>query len=102
MEEKTLMPDYERMYALLCGAIDDVIDPLERIPLAYDCVQQLKAALLEAEEIYIITSPNIEPEDPAEIAKIEAAWDDWVENYAPKEDREAFRKTTARRRNKHE
>ncbi len=29
------MADYERMYALLCGAIDQVIDPLERIPLAW-------------------------------------------------------------------
>ena len=28
------MPDYKRMYALLCGAIDKVIDPLEQIPAA--------------------------------------------------------------------
>lgn len=28
------MPDYKKMYAILCGAIDDVIDPLEEIPLA--------------------------------------------------------------------
>lgn len=27
------MADYQKLYALLCGAIDDVIDPLERIPL---------------------------------------------------------------------
>ena len=51
------MPDYKKMYAVLCGAIDDVIDPLEKIPLARDCVEKLKAALLEAEEIYIETSP---------------------------------------------
>ena len=51
------MPDYKKMYAVLCGAIDDVIDPLEKIPLARDCVKSLKAALLEAEEIYIETSP---------------------------------------------
>ena len=51
------MSDYKKMYAVLCGAIDDVIDPLEKIPLARDCVKKLKAALLEAEEIYIETSP---------------------------------------------
>ena len=28
------MVDYQKMYALLCGAVDDVIDPLEQIPLA--------------------------------------------------------------------
>ena len=28
------MADYQKLYALLCGVIDDVIDPLERIPLA--------------------------------------------------------------------
>lgn len=26
------MADYQKMYALLCGAVDDVIDPLEQIP----------------------------------------------------------------------
>ena len=51
------MADYKKMYAVLCGAIDDVIDPLEKIPLARDCVEKLKAALLEAEDIYIETSP---------------------------------------------
>lgn len=29
------MADYQKMYALLCGAVDDVIDPLEQIPLGY-------------------------------------------------------------------
>ena len=24
------MADYQKMYALLCGAVDDVIDPLEQ------------------------------------------------------------------------
>jgi len=51
------MADYEKMYAVLCCAIDDVIDPLEKIPLAYSPVEKLKAALLEAEEIYIDTTP---------------------------------------------
>ena len=51
------MSEYKKMYAVLCGAIDDVIDPLDKIPLTRDCVEKLKAALLEAEEIYIETSP---------------------------------------------
>ena len=28
------MADYQKMYAVLCGAIDQVIDPLSRIPSA--------------------------------------------------------------------
>jgi len=28
------MADYRKMYYVLCKAIDDVIDPLDRIPLA--------------------------------------------------------------------
>ena len=28
------MADYQKMYAVLCSAVDEVIDPLERIPLA--------------------------------------------------------------------
>lgn len=92
------MADYKKMYAILCGAVDDVIDPLERIPLARGCAQKLKEALLEAEEIYIITSPNFEADSPEAQEKLDAAWDDFVENYAPPEDREAFRAFTARRR----
>ena len=92
------MADYEKMYAILCGAVDDVIDPLERIPMAKDCVEKLKATLLETEEIYIMTSPDLEADSPEAQAKLDAAWDDFVENYAPPEDREAFRVFTARRR----
>ena len=47
------MADYKKMYALLCGAIDDAIEPLEKIPQAYSIVISLKKALLEAEELYI-------------------------------------------------
>lgn len=52
------MPDYKKMYAVLCGAIDDVIDPLEKIPLTAPSVKILRDALLRAEEIYIETSFN--------------------------------------------
>ena len=54
------MADYRKMYHVLCKAVDDVIDPLERIPLAVPYVQQLKKALSEAEEIYINTAPYTE------------------------------------------
>lgn len=47
------MADYKRMYTSSCKAIDDVIDPLERIPLAYPWTLRLRNALLEAENIYI-------------------------------------------------
>ena len=47
------MADYRKMYALLCSAIDGVIEPLERIPLAHDAAQTLRQALLEAEDVYV-------------------------------------------------
>ena len=47
------MPNYEKMYAVLCGAIDEVMDELARIPLASPAVERLHSAL---EEIYIRTS----------------------------------------------
>ena len=28
------MIDYKKMYAILCGAVDEVIEPLEQIPMA--------------------------------------------------------------------
>ena len=45
--------DYKKMYAVLCGAIDEVIEPLRAIPEAYPQMCSLQAALLEAEEIFI-------------------------------------------------
>ena len=49
------MADYKKMYAILCGAIDDIIDPLQQIPAAVPYAQQLRSALLETEEIYLRT-----------------------------------------------
>ena len=46
------MPEYEKMYAILCGAVE-VIEPLEVIPEADPQVQCLRRALLEAEEVYV-------------------------------------------------
>ena len=64
------MADYRKMYYVLCKAIDDVIDPLEHIPLAVPYAWQLKAALLEAEEIYITTTSYTEETDDPKIIQI--------------------------------
>lgn len=50
------MTDYKKMYTVLCGAVDEVIDPLEQIPMARASVQVLREALLRAERIYIDTT----------------------------------------------
>ena len=52
------MPDYEKMYVLLCTAIDDAIEPLGSIPGAKPYADALEAALLSAEEIYINTAAD--------------------------------------------
>ena len=57
------MADYQKMYAVLCSAVDEVIDPLERIPLALSSARILRA-LARAEEIYICTAEEEEPEPP--------------------------------------
>lgn len=49
------MADYRKMYAVLCGAIDDVLDGLQAIPLAQPYARQLHSALLTAEDIYVDT-----------------------------------------------
>lgn len=64
------MADYRKMYSILCKAIDDVIDPLERIPLASPYSRMLKKALLEAEEIYISGLPCAEETENPKIIKI--------------------------------
>lgn len=64
------MPDYKRMYALLCGAIDKVIDPLEQIPVAEHILETLQDALLEAEEIYIETTLYLEETADSKILKL--------------------------------
>ncbi len=47
------MQNFEKMYAILCGTVDDVIEPLERIPRARPFAHALTAALQEAEELYL-------------------------------------------------
>ena len=81
------MADYKKMYAILCGAIDDVIDTLEEIPLAFSSAKILRNALEQAEEIYIETTPYIEVTDEEIRIKIDAARDDFPESCVPPEDR---------------
>lgn len=50
------MPDYKKMYALLCAAIDEAIEPLEQIPSAQPIAERLCDALNAAEDIYIDTA----------------------------------------------
>lgn len=50
------MQDYKKMYAVLCIAVDSVIDPLEKIPKALPYAAVLRRALLAAENIYIDSS----------------------------------------------
>ena len=50
------MADYAKMYAIVCGAVNDVIDELEHIPLALHAAFNLRSALEQAEELYIETS----------------------------------------------
>lgn len=47
------MVDYKKLYALLFGAIDQVIDPLSLIPEAMPCAVLLQRALEQAEELYL-------------------------------------------------
>lgn len=56
--------DYQKMYATVCAAASEAVDELENIPLAMQCRDRLKAALLKAallkaEDIYIETTIHV-------------------------------------------
>lgn len=53
------MADYKKMYAILCGAIDDVLDDLNKIPPARPSADKLQKALLDAEEMYVSSEETI-------------------------------------------
>ena len=56
------MTDYAKLYARLCGAIDEVLDELGTIPEARRGREKLQAAILDAEAQYLDTA---EEEIPA-------------------------------------
>ena len=62
--------DYKKMYAVLCGAVDNVIDELETIPLALPAATSLRNALLQTEEIYIDTCMYSEPKYGTNIVEL--------------------------------
>ena len=64
------MANYRKMYAVLCAAIDEVIDPLEKIPLAAPQAGELRAAVREAEEVYIKTTAYFEETEDAQIVRL--------------------------------
>lgn len=47
------MPDYQKMYAVLCVAASEAITQLEDIPLALPAKYILQEALYKAEEMYV-------------------------------------------------
>ena len=51
------MPDFEKMYHILCAAASEAIDALDGGDPA-GCRRLLQAALTEAEEVYIQEADN--------------------------------------------
>ncbi len=47
------MPDYKKMYAILCGAASDAIDLLADAKNSERAKAELLRALLQAEELYL-------------------------------------------------
>lgn len=47
------MPDYKRMYAILCAAASKALDLLPELPENAEARELLQNALLAAEEMYI-------------------------------------------------
>ena len=59
------MADYERMYHIVCAAMDRALGMLEGKAEAAEARQIMQAALLEAEEVYIQTCGEAAPPDRA-------------------------------------
>lgn len=55
------MTDYAKLYARLCGAIDEVLDELGTIPEAQHAWGKLQAAVLDAEAKYLDTEEEKKP-----------------------------------------
>ena len=64
------MANYRKMYAVLCAAVDEVIDPLEKIPLAAPQAGKLREVMREAEGIYINTTAYFEETEDAKIVRL--------------------------------
>ena len=64
------MANYKKMYTLLCKTIDGVIDPLAQIPQTACYAERLQEALLQAEEIYITTTPYAEETNDPKVIQL--------------------------------
>ena len=53
------MVDYAKLYAILCGAIDDELEVLGRIPLAYPSACRLRQAILQTEKLYVENTEDV-------------------------------------------
>lgn len=60
------MTDYQKMYTILCAAVDQVIDPLEQIPQARPFAAALYMALERAEDVYVDTETDEHQEGQSE------------------------------------
>ncbi len=59
------MTDYAKLYARLCGAIDEVLDELGTIPEARHARERLQAAILDAEAQYLNAAEDKMPANDA-------------------------------------
>ena len=55
------MTNYAKLYARLCGAIDEVLDELGMIPEAQHAREKLQTAILDAEAQYLDTAEEKKP-----------------------------------------
>ena len=56
-KESSVMPDYQKLYALLCCAASEALDVLPHSPENTPARLWLQIALLRAEELYIADAP---------------------------------------------
>lgn len=59
------MTDYAKLYAHLCGAIDEVLDELGTIPEARHAREKLQVAILDAEAQYLNAAEDKMPANDA-------------------------------------
>lgn len=59
------MTDYAKLYARLCGAIDEVLDELGTIPEAQHARKKLQASILDAEAQYLNAAEDKMPANDA-------------------------------------
>ena len=57
------MPDYRRMYYVLCAGISSLLDDIQETGAPSSIYQRLETLLHEAEDIYIDTADVIRSED---------------------------------------